>query len=399
MRIIGTFFQCEKQSKYLSVTFDSSTMISHLSATPSGDHHNPETSIPSGDDHDDGKIKKIESDPAKQFVRFLMLSILLCLVWDATMRPPQDRWLTKDTSSQFLQYAQANPHSAIFAFLIVIAVCVVFMIPVGTPLTLGCGYIYKGVYGWVGGIGIATGVSMAGSALGAVLCFLLGRYLMRDRVRLWIRKYPIFDAIDTALAEHGVRIMAMLYLTPVLPLGPVSYMVGTTSMRLSSFVLAKVASLPLMMLYVFIGASAGTLLTDTDAIENNKVLILSGIGLSMLMIGGISYYIRQELMTVRGRVCVHACVRVREVFACGYTPCIVLLLSIDHLSSKIQIHCFSIQILEKQAKQRKKLAMDDVVEEDDEDESEAIEMGTPSHVGNKTRQRRTAAEIADEHMA
>jgi hypothetical protein len=43
--------------------------------------------------------------------------------------------------------------------------------------------------------------------------------------------------------------------------------------------------------------------------------------------------------------------------------------------------------------------MDDVVEKDDEDESEAIEMGTPSHVGNKTRQRRTAAEIADEHMA
>ena len=215
------------------------------------------------------------------------------------MRPPQDRWLTKDTSSQFLQYAQANPHSAIFAFLIVIAVCVVFMIPVGTPLTLGCGYIYKGVYGWVGGVGIATGVSMAGSALGAVLCFLLGRYLMRDRVRLWIRKYPIFDAIDTALAEHGVRIMAMLYLTPVLPLGPVSYMVGTTSMRLSSFIFAKVASLPLMMLYVFIGASAGTLLTDTDAIENNKVLILSGIGLSMLMIGGISYYIRMELMMVR----------------------------------------------------------------------------------------------------
>ena len=43
--------------------------------------------------------------------------------------------------------------------------------------------------------------------------------------------------------------------------------------------------------------------------------------------------------------------------------------------------------------------MDDLIEDDDEDEAEAIEMGTPSPVGNKTRQRRTAAEIAEEHTA
>jgi hypothetical protein len=104
-----------------------------------------------------------------------------------------------------------------------------------------------------------------------------------------------------AVAENGLRIMAMLYLTPVLPLGPVSYMVGTTSMRLSRFVIAKVASLPLMMLYVFIGASAGTLVADADAIEHNKTLILAGIGLSIIMISGISYFIRQELMNILGK--------------------------------------------------------------------------------------------------
>ncbi|NJK53074.1 MAG: hypothetical protein HC936_10140 [Leptolyngbyaceae cyanobacterium SU_3_3] len=70
------------------------------------------------------------------------------------------------------------------------------MIPIGTPITLGCGYIYKGLYGWKLGVLIATIVSMGGSALGAVTCFLLGRYLMRDQVRLWIKKYPLFDAID-----------------------------------------------------------------------------------------------------------------------------------------------------------------------------------------------------------
>jgi hypothetical protein len=116
--------------------------------------------------------------------------------------------------------------------------------------------------------------------------------------------------------------MAMLYLTPILPLGPVSYMCGTTSMALSSFVLAKIASLPLMLLYAFIGASTGALLgqpsqTQLDgsvtaqqqeqqhstanefkSIEENQTLILSGICLSFVMIAGITHNIKRELNLV-----------------------------------------------------------------------------------------------------
>lgn len=80
-----------------------------------------------------------------------------------------------------------------------IAFAVVVMVPIGTPLTLGCGYIYKGAYGWKLGLTIATLVAMGGSALGAVICFLLGRYLMRDRVRQWIKNYPLFGAIDAGM--------------------------------------------------------------------------------------------------------------------------------------------------------------------------------------------------------
>jgi energy-converting hydrogenase Eha subunit H len=70
-------------------------------------------------------------------------------------------------------------------------------------------------------------------------------------------------------------------------------------MHLSSFVLAKVASLPLMTLYAFIGASAGTLITDTEAIENNSTLIVSGLVLSVIMIVSITHYIKRELNKVR----------------------------------------------------------------------------------------------------
>lgn len=108
----------------------------------------------------------------------------------------------------------------------------------------------------------------------------------------------------TAVAEHGLRIMAMLYLTPILPLGPVSYMCGTTSMALHHFVIAKVASTPLMFLYAFIGASTGALLStkgggdEVKSIEQNEKLIVAGIVLSFVMIAGITTSIKKELNKV-----------------------------------------------------------------------------------------------------
>lgn len=320
----------------------------------------------------------------KKVISFGMFFILFLIVWDAIFTAPEKRWLQPDFSDSLMKWVQVHPMGGWVVLVLTLAIAVIFMIPIGTPITLGCGYIYKGLYGWKLGVFIATIVSMGGSALGAVTCFLLGRYLMRDQVRLWIKKYPIFDAIDIgkqhkmrsspysnsarrclitlgvadlscficfslprilsflllwpikkslyeythskiiiiiAAAEHGLRIMAMLYLTPILPLGPVSYMCGTTSMALSSFILAKVASLPLMLLYVFIGASAGALIghkkNDKDAtttagtavsssdefksIEENTTLIVSGILLSFVMIAGITHNIRKELNKILER--------------------------------------------------------------------------------------------------
>jgi hypothetical protein len=123
-----------------------------------------------------------------------------------------------------------------------------------------------------------------------------------------------------AASEHGLRIMAMLYLTPVLPLGLVSYMCGTTSMSVYSFTVAKLASFPLYLLYTFMGASAHTFVQkgsttaggggagaegefsaeeEVKHLEGNENIIIFGIVLSALMMTLITRYIKKELMTVR----------------------------------------------------------------------------------------------------
>lgn len=125
-----------------------------------------------------------------------MLVMFMTIIYESFFVAPADRLIQPDFSDRFLNWVQTNPVVGLGAILLVIAGAVVSMVPIGTPLTVGCGYIYRGVYGWQLGLFVSTLVSMAGSTLGAVVCFLLGRYLMRDTVKRWVRNYPLFDAID-----------------------------------------------------------------------------------------------------------------------------------------------------------------------------------------------------------
>lgn len=260
-------------------------------------------------------LKRVKFPGTKQVVLAAMGLLFALILWECFFVEPKDRLIKPDFSDKFLDWVQSNPGWGLGAILLVIAAAVVSLVPLGTPLTLGCGYIYRGVYGWKLGLLVSTVVSMAGSTLGAVTCFLLGRYLMRDTVKQWVRNYPMFDAIDVAVSEQGIKIMAMLYLTPVLPLGLVSYMCGTTALDLYSFTVAKIASLPLYLMYTFMGASAhsiikgktggindnkiGQSLTDqANKLEENQYLIVSGLLLSVVMISLITRKIKKELMKI-----------------------------------------------------------------------------------------------------
>jgi len=174
------------------------------------------------------------------------------------------RFLRPSAMEEFLSWMEVHPIKGIIGYTLIYPFHMIFFFP-GTPLVMGGGFVFKLRFGWVGGVLLCSIVSLFGSLIGSVMCFLLGRYWIRGIVRRWAKKYPIFDAIDAAVSENGFKIMCMLYLTPIIPLGPTSYMMGTTSMPLVDFAKAKIAALPLTMLYVYLGAAAGTLLTEGNS--------------------------------------------------------------------------------------------------------------------------------------
>lgn len=274
------------------------------------------------DDDDDDYHKKSSSTttaktPLTKRIALIFMAIMAFIViHDMKHSPPDKRLFGAHRIEKFLLWVKEHPGTGAAAFVVVYGTCVVLLLP-GTPLTLGGGYVYKITYGFAGGVTISTILSLAGSLIGSCTCFILGRYIMRDRVRKWGRKYPLFDSIDIAVSDNGFKIMCLLYLTPILPLGPVAYMCGTTSMPLFSFAAAKIGAAPLTLLYAFIGASTDTFFgsgtadgggdiareTSTTTKSNkmgmdeetHKKMVLFGLVLSVLSMTLVSHVVKKEI--------------------------------------------------------------------------------------------------------
>jgi len=95
----------------------------------------------------------------------------------------------------FFIWMEGHPTKGLIAYTLLYPFHMVLLLP-GSPLVLGAGFIFKTQYGWVSGVLLCSILTLFGSLLGSIICFFLGRYWIREPVRRWSRKYPLFDAID-----------------------------------------------------------------------------------------------------------------------------------------------------------------------------------------------------------
>jgi uncharacterized membrane protein YdjX (TVP38/TMEM64 family) len=103
-------------------------------------------------------------------------------------------------------------------------------------------------FGW--GL-LAAVVSTVG---GALVAFVIGRYLLRAQVERIAKRSDTFKAVDQAVAKEPWKVVALLRLSPVLPSGAKSYFLGLTCVEMPSYVYATVAGmLPGLMLKVYVG--------------------------------------------------------------------------------------------------------------------------------------------------
>lgn len=199
-----------------------------------------------------------------------------------------------------LQWIEANPVAGMFVFMLVYFVATVIFVP-GSILTLAAGFVFANAFGLGVGLFLGTLAVFIGASAGAIVSFLLGRFLLRDWVKGLAGKYAVFEALDIALAEKGLRIMTLLRLSPIIPFNAVNYIAGVTSISFLNYCIALFAILPGTILYVFLGASAGSLADSANSGDNMTVtivVIVVGAVFGIFAIVLTSIYARRELNKV-----------------------------------------------------------------------------------------------------
>jgi len=128
------------------------------------------------------------------------------------------------------------------------------------------------------------------------MSFHRARYIDRDLVLLFVRRYPIIQAVDGAMKEEGFRVMFLLRLCPLVPFNSLNYIGGITGLEFSYFFLSLIGILPSLILTVVLGAEASNLRNNEDEQKSLTIaliiitLVFGVVGLTMLW-----YFARKKL--------------------------------------------------------------------------------------------------------
>jgi uncharacterized membrane protein YdjX (TVP38/TMEM64 family) len=108
------------------------------------------------------------------------------------------------------------------------------------------------------GIGEGLLLAVVGTALGALVAFLLGRSLGRDALRPLLRTKAL-TALERQLSEHGFRSVLLMRLVPGVPFAVANYSAAVSRMSTWSFTVATaVGVVPNTAAYVVAGSRATT---------------------------------------------------------------------------------------------------------------------------------------------
>lgn len=254
--------------------------------------------IDHGGDDNDSWPKEVKACTDKRallnkiIVGLVLVGLIVFIIVDSVTHG-----FVKGAIEGLLQWIEENPIRGLFVFMAVYFVATVLFVP-GSLLTLGSGFVFAESFGLGFGVLLATLAVFVGATLGALVAFILGRYLLRDWVENLTKKYNVFRAIDKALEEKGLRIMILLRLSPIIPFNALNYICGVTSVSFKHYAWANFAILPGTILFVFLGASAGSLVDSGNSGDTPVVTIATivvGVVFGVIAIALTSRYAKKEL--------------------------------------------------------------------------------------------------------
>ena len=197
-----------------------------------------------------------------------MLALVLIVLVLAWFVLPAREWL-----EWLVGWIRSQGALGVTAFAAVYIVLVVALAPV-VIMSVAAGLIY-GIWG--------VPLVVISATVGAILAFLVSRYVAREFVRTRIEQKPLYLALDHAIAQEGWKVVALFRLNPLIPFNLQNYFFGATSIRLFPYALAtSLGIIPGVAAYVYLGVLGG--IAAGDETFGGFKLTLALLGLVMTVV-------------------------------------------------------------------------------------------------------------------
>jgi uncharacterized membrane protein YdjX (TVP38/TMEM64 family)/rhodanese-related sulfurtransferase len=192
-------------------------------------------------------------------LRWLLLALLACGIVLAIVY--RDR-LDAEALQQWMEQAGA---AAPLLFMLIYAIGTVLFLP-GSVLTLAGGALFGPILG--------TFYNLTGATVGAVLAFLIARYLASDWVEQKTGGY--LKRLKEGVENEGWRFVAFVRLVPIFPFNLLNYALGLTPIWLSHYLIATyVCMLPGAFAYTYLGYAGREAATGGEGLVQKGLLALA----------------------------------------------------------------------------------------------------------------------------
>lgn len=156
-------------------------------------------------------------------------------------------------------------------FVLLFALSIMMLIPVGLPLNLGAGFLWGGVLGGA--------LTTLGAAIAAIVSFCLSRYIAREWFLEKMRKRRL-EHVLVAVQQNSWPLIFLLRINPIAPFGVMNYLLGLTPVTLGRYAAATIVSNAMLsFFFAQIGASLATL-TLTQSYKS--LLLQAGIAFTAI---------------------------------------------------------------------------------------------------------------------
>jgi uncharacterized membrane protein YdjX (TVP38/TMEM64 family) len=161
----------------------------------------------------------------------------------------------------------------IFVAAFVILTCI--MVP-DTLMSIAAG----AVFGFVG----AVAVIVIGATIARAVQYVLARRVLQQRVQRYVATRPRLMRIERAVRQDQLRLQLLIRLTPMSPT-LLSYLFGAMAVRFGGFMLALVATIPGLLVSIYLGVE-GTHVVEMTARPDGEIVFQDFLKIGGLLVSG-----------------------------------------------------------------------------------------------------------------